>query len=167
MFLWLVLQFSMNVYLELYSLANTQTPKINVFIRANPIGRKHIFCTSASVFQHIQFKIVDTTLKCQVSQSEPCVNSFVHELTLKWHTATQETFSSQVGKFGHYMFKGLYHPHSFLYWCKPTQIKANTWHFNTLSIILFQIECAEAQSLKNKKMCNYPNTSSLDCKLLF
>lgn len=35
---------------------------------------------------------------------------------------------------------------------------AETWHFSLLSIILFQIECAEAQ-----RLCNCPNTYSLHC----
>ena len=39
----------------------------------------------------------------------------------------------------------------FLLWCKHTQIKAETWNFTIVSINVFQIECAEAKSLKNKK----------------
>lgn len=39
----------------------------------------------------------------------------------------------------------------FLYWNEPTKTKVEIWHFNIVSIILFQGECAEAQSLKNKK----------------
>lgn len=55
-------------------------------------------------------------------------------------------------------FKVLY-PHSSLYtvyWCEPTLIKA--WHFSVVSIIVFEIECAEAWSLKKKKCV------TLDCK---
>lgn len=41
-------------------------------------------------------------------------------------------------------------PHSSFYKENPTQIKAETWHITVISIILFQIECAVAQSLQHK-----------------
>lgn len=50
--------------------------------------------------------------------------------------------------------------------CKPPskrqKQKAETWHFNVVSIILFQIECAE----ENKK-CNCPNTYGLTVYAFF
>ena len=39
----------------------------------------------------------------------------------------------------------------FLYWFKPSQIKAEPWHLHVMCpLFLFQSECGEAQSLKNK-----------------
>lgn len=47
--------------------------------------------------------------------------------------------------------------HGFICQCKPTQIKAELWQFDVVCFNLFQIQCAEAQSLENK-MCNSPST---------
>lgn len=54
-------------------------------------------------------------------------------------------------------------PQFFLDWCKPTQIKTETWRFYVISDVLFQIECAKTQSLKNKKVfeCTLVITSSV------
>lgn len=40
----------------------------------------------------------------------------------------------------------------FLYWRKPFQINAETWHFDIASISFYKIEWAEAQKPNNKKV---------------
>lgn len=53
-------------------------------------------------------------------------------------------------QYEHCMLKGLYHRQFCTHWCKPTHVKAETWHFNVAYVIWYHTECAEEQSLKNK-----------------
>lgn len=76
---------------------------------------------------------------------------------LKQHAAAQQTFSSQVSNcfwtqklWALCVKRAISPPQFFLCWCGPTQIGAETWHFNVISITLFTIECFEAWSLRNK-----------------
>ena len=72
-------------------------------------------------------------------------------------------FSSHVSNyiwplnFGHYVIKGLYLPHSsFHIDVNLLKLKLREdWHFTVVSIIQFQIECAETQSLRTRNCLDY------------
>lgn len=74
--------------------------------------------------------------------SELRESSLVHKLTLKQHTVNFSTNSWHCKK-------DINHSKFFHYSCKLTEIKADSWH---LSTILLQLEYAEIQSPKNKKI---------------
>lgn len=79
-----------------------------------------------------------------------CSHSLKYIKTIGQHFINQQ--DNNPLNLGHKVLKSQLLTVFFLYWCKLTQTKAETWNFYVVSILLFQTWCVEAQSLMKKRV---------------